>query len=419
MYGAFVYLYIGCSCMVSSLPIKSLKRHLNKDPLVINQRRDVMTDVISKFASSGHKQYGKLIGAEPTIDYFNNGASWASYISSPIHSKHYPTVHDKNRVTQLGYDDQYGVNSESTSDNFVHTENYNDEFKTGDNSLSKFISTPVFDDHVTFKTHLGKHNTYPLHSPQSDEVEFHNSRNLFENLKSIMTPLKYPSDIELRPIHINVGVKPIHIVAEDKGNLRSKNRYHVIREHLPKNSELKYRNHPAKKSNNKDFQESEDDHDNDSDGYFKPPTFDFNEDREPFHEDFDDISNEQLHKVLEPNQKPTEFSMKNHNHKFRNPFENPPPPIYEEEKTDWRFEGGRHINRNNGLFEYNKPDFFKHNSKEKVHIDRNQIQNRLNVANQMLSVLPANAIEKLVLFNKKTKDLPVPEIVLSTSLNTE
>ena len=99
-----------------------------------------MTDVINQFALSGHKSSRTF--DKPAVDYFNNGASWANYISSPVLSKNYPIAHGKSIRAQLGYDDQYASRAQDTSYNLIHAETYPEEYKSGDKYLIKIHINP-------------------------------------------------------------------------------------------------------------------------------------------------------------------------------------------------------------------------------------------------------------------------------------
>lgn len=161
---------------------------------VRGQDRDFMTEVVD------HALNRHNLKPDKWMDFYNNGAKWGHFMSPQVrHASDTTNIHEPHFNAHLTYndpyDDNHGAPAAAAPEN--HMEAYPGDLVSGENSLSKFIAPPVFDepesasrDRIDGKNK--QHDVAP--SPQAAATESSNTKKLVDSLNSFMTPLKIPSD---------------------------------------------------------------------------------------------------------------------------------------------------------------------------------------------------------------------------------
>jgi len=131
---------------------------------------------------------------QQSMDFFDNGASW-DHFRTPI-QHHGNTFHHEEHGFKINVgfrDPEMDTDGQAHAINSM-VEAYPGEIVSGENSLSKFIAPPMFDDGRSFGRHkIHKAKKYPLRAPDGDSTEKANTKKLVNTLNSFMTPIKSQS----------------------------------------------------------------------------------------------------------------------------------------------------------------------------------------------------------------------------------
>lgn len=153
--------------------------------------RDFMSEVISTALHQHHPKPDKW------MDFFDNGAKWGHFMTPQLHHPSTTTIHDQHYTAKLSYNDPYEETNRIAASQESHVEAYPGELVSGENSLSKFIAPPVFDepsDSVNRDKINSKKESHLVNTPEAVATETSNTKKLVDSLNSFMTPLKVPSE---------------------------------------------------------------------------------------------------------------------------------------------------------------------------------------------------------------------------------
>lgn len=172
---------------------------------VKGQVRDFMNEVI------GHTLHGHREQPDRWMDFYNNDASWDRYMSPQLHHHSHMQVHDPHYDVSLSFPNNYEETDRVAASQAHHIEAYPGEIVSGENSLSKFIAPPVFDNPSEDRDNINEEQKKFLHTPEGEETEEQNTRQLVDSLKSLMKPLRAPQDA----LHANGDAREFEHLKED------------------------------------------------------------------------------------------------------------------------------------------------------------------------------------------------------------
>lgn len=157
----------------------------------------------------GGREGGLLSSDHPKkyVDYFDNGANWDHFMSRPESSNSEMNIDDANYHVHLKYgghdeldedDKMMGTGGEGGAEGH-NGETYPGEAISSENSLSKFMSPPVYDEQGETNQQKEREmfeaeRRFAPDTPEAAETEKLNTDELVDRLNSLMTPLSSPFD---------------------------------------------------------------------------------------------------------------------------------------------------------------------------------------------------------------------------------
>lgn len=183
-------------------------------------------DLMSQVVASTMKQ--RADHPRKYVDYYDNGATWDRFMSKTKGHQSEMTIDDQNYHVRLKYGSHDELEQNDKLNGNHDMETYPGETISGENSLSKFMAPPVYDedeDNNYLQPKAEVEEKYVPDSPEAAATEKQNTEQLVNRLNSLMTPLSPPFDAdgEKKSIKgiINIQNKQLRKLITMRNGLRS------------------------------------------------------------------------------------------------------------------------------------------------------------------------------------------------------